>query len=320
MLALRRAMSEGDEQTGQPAEEQVRGDSEELRAFAGLADLDEDLSTMHQSNAEVERWRRLSTRGLTPATGSSREPTGPLDAPIVDLDATTTEMDAHAATTAPGTIAAPLPRAPSETISADATRKLPSVHPPAEHPPVGRDDQTPPGGSADQTRKLTSVRPELLTGESVRRSFAPPRDGDSAPPGSRVVLPRSSAPPGRLSSRPVKVPRPSAPPPDPSEVRGWRPSDPSETDDAVEAVVIPRPAPLPGAHRASQVRSEPPAPSSRPAPAPLAAPLAPQAAPLGARGERPTLESSVEVSGALLAVILVVGVLVFFGLVFLLFL
>jgi hypothetical protein len=37
-------------------------------------------------------------------------------------------------------------------------------------------------------------------------------------------------------------------------------------------------------------------------------------------GERATLESAVEVSGALLAAILVVGVLVFFGLVFLLFL
>jgi hypothetical protein len=279
-------MSEGDEQTGQPAEEQVRGDSEELRAFAGLADLDEDLSTMHQSNAEVERWRRLSTRGLTP--GSTREPTGPLDAPIVDLDATTAEMDAHAATTAPGTIAAPLPR--SESTSADATRKLPSVRPapredddalgadatrklPSVKPPA-RGDDTPPGGSADATRKLPSVRPDMLAPETVRRSFSPPRDGESAPPGSRVVLPRSSAPPGRISSRPVKVPRPSAPPPDPSEVRGWRPSDPSETDEAIDPVVIPKPAPLPGAHRASQVRSEPPAPvtSSRPAPAPLSAP------------------------------------------------
>jgi hypothetical protein len=310
VLALPRAMSEGDEQTGQPAEEQVRGDSEELRAFAGLADLDEDLSTMHQSNAEVERWRRLSTRGLTPAAGSPGEG---LDAPIVDLDATTTEMDAHAATTAPGTIAAPLPRAPIEPGSADATRKLPSVHPPA-----AREDETPPGGSADATRKLPSVRPELLAHETARHSFAPPRDGDSAPPGSRVVLPRSSAPPGRISSRPVKVPRPSAPPPDPSEVRGWRPSDPGETDEAIDPVVIPKPAPLPGAHRASQARSEPPvappATSSRPAPAPLATP------PVVSSGERATLESAVEVSGALLAAILVVGVLVFFGLVFLLFL
>ena len=44
--------------------------------------------------------------------------------------------------------------------SADATRKLPSVHPPA-----AREDETPPGGSADATRKLPSVRPELLAHE-----------------------------------------------------------------------------------------------------------------------------------------------------------
>lgn len=294
-------MSEGDEQTTEPAEPQVRGDSEEMRAFAGLADLDEDLSTMHQSNAEVERWRRLSTRGLTPAAGSTREPIGPLDAPIVDLDATTSEMDAHAATTAPGTLAAPVVSEDSSAGSADATRKLPSVHPPRR-----RDDETPPGGSADATRKLPSVRPEML--ETARRSFAPPRDDESAPPGSRVVLP-SSVPPGRISSRPVKVPRPSAPPPDPSEVRGWRPSDPGETDEAVPPVVIPKPAPLPGAHRASQTRSEPPTPASIPA---ATAPESP--------ADRASLDSSVEIPGVVLAGLFVVGLLVFFGVVFLLFL
>jgi hypothetical protein len=271
-------MSEGDEQKSQP-EERVRGDSEELRAFAGLADLDEDLSTMHQSNAEVERWRRLSTRGLTPAAGSTREPTGPLDAPIIDLDATTSEMDAHAATTAPGTVAAPLGEARDAEPLEPA---LPSAR------PAARADDTPPGGSAEATRKLQPVQ-----AETVRRSFAPPRDGESAPTGSRVVLPRSSVPPPRTSSRPVKVPRPSPPPPDPSEVRGWRPSDPSESDDAIPPVVIPKPAPLPGARRSSQARSEPPSATTTP----------PPRLETHTRGERLSLDSSVEISGVLLALI-----------------
>jgi hypothetical protein len=268
--------------------------------FGGLADLDEDLRTMSQSNAEVERWRRLSTRGLTPATGIEREATGPLDPPIVS-------EEAHTAPTSPGTLEAP-----------------------TEHASVG---------SADETRKLPSVRPEMLAAldaaEAARRSFAPPKDMPSAPPGSRVILPRSSHPPGRTSSRPVKVPRPSQPPPDPdAEVRGWRASDPSVEprdastmaesqqsahDDAhaVATVAIPRPAPLPGAKRAAQ-RAEPESRSARPAmSASSTPPAAPASPPALTRGERPQLDSPLEVSGAMVLVALLAVVALLFGLAYL---
>ena len=108
----------------------------------------------------------------------------------------------------------------------------------------------------------------------------------------------------------MKVPRPSAPPPDPSEVRGWRPSDPGETDEPVEAVVIPKPAPLPGAHRASQQRSEPPTATATPRVTPAQR----------TTDERASLDSTVEVSGLALAAVIVLGLVVFFALAFLFFL
>jgi len=309
-------MSEGDEQTNEhddaPSPEAV-----DSGTFAGLADLDEDLRTMSQSNAEVERWRRLSTRGLTPATGTTGEGGG-LAAPIIEDDHTATverslEDDAHSASTAPGTIESPTEHA--------SVRPPPiSVEPPLVVP------------SADDTRKLSAITPEAglpsIEAESIanaRRSFAPLKDSTSAPPGSRVVLPRSShPPPGRVSSRPVKVPRPSQPPPDPDEaiVRGWRASDPSEASDQamLAGLAIPGPAPLPGAHRAAKrpSGSTPPAPlPGRPSQA-TATPSTPP--PASATSEPASLESSLEVSVGFVAAAIGLALVVFFGLVYFLFL
>lgn len=287
-------MTEGDEERSEDA---AVAAAEEAQGFAGLADLDEDLSTMHQSNAEVERWRRLSTRGLTPAAGMQREGGG-LAAPIISDDLTTSEMDAHSASTAPGTLTAPLDVAEGPAVSETAAVSAAAVAPVA---------------SADSTRRLGALTAEdvdAVTSSSppaARKSFAPPKDTPSAPPGARVVLP-ASQPPERRSSRPVKVPRPSAPPPD--EVRGWRASDPSAApSEPMGEVAIPGPAPLPGAHRARE------ASAARSTPAPAAAPPTP---PPGSRGERPTLDTSIEVSGLVLGALLLGGLALFFVLVFLL--
>lgn len=291
------AMSEGDEQHGQEADQ----DGAVTASFSGLADMDEDLRTMSQSNAEVERWRRLSTRGLTPATGIGREEGGGLAAPIIASDAVTMEVDLHAASTAPGTITAPTEH---ESVS--------SAHPAGAHAVV----------PSDSTVKLGAITPaalEAVAERNARRSFAPPKDTPSAPPGSRVVLTRSSHPPaagsGRISSRPVFVPRPSQPPPDDEAVvRGWRASDPSAApEDATAGLAIPRPAPLPGAHRAAQAK--PPVVSSAPfAGRAVGSPADP--APPTARGERPALDSSLEISGGLLALALGVALAVLFTLVY----
>jgi hypothetical protein len=312
-------MSEGDEQTRSEVDDGAEG--AEAGTFAGLADLDEDLRTMSQSNAEVERWRRLSTRGLTPATGTTREGGG-LDAPIIDQSVSTSEMDAHEASTSPGTIESPTQHAlvrPASARPEPITMELPIVP------------------AADSTRKLSAITPQGLeaidvesaTPGNARRSFAPPKDTPSAPPGSRVVLPaRSSHPPGRISSRPVKVPRPSQPPPDADEavVRGWRASDPSAApeEDGVDGFVIPGPAPLPGSHRAARTAqgSTPPAPlAGRPSAAGFSSAVAAQGStPPPAEAERPTLESTLEVSGTVIALALGVALALFFALIYVFFL
>jgi hypothetical protein len=239
----------------------------EGESFAGLADLDEDLRTMSQSNAEVERWRRLSTRGR-----ESERPGANLDAPIVDpeLAAEAGRQDVHAATTAPGTIEAPLgafaePAAPR----ADAAR----------------------------TQKLPSIPPEALAEASraTRKSFAPPRDAPSAPPGSRIALPvehppelldgaaagapasrpPSGPPPLRASSRPPpRVPRPRPPRAEASaegqgEARGWRASDPAPAPHAGGSTV-PGSAGVSGA--AAGPLAESARASARPAPRPSSVP------------------------------------------------
>ncbi len=303
-------MSEGDEQRSE-IEEGAPDEGVDSGTFAGLADLDEDLRTMSQSNAEVERWRRLSTRGLTPATGTTREGGG-LAAPIIDQDA---EMEPHTASTAPGTLESPTQH--ESVRPKPITTPLPIVPTP------------------DSTRRLSAITPEGLEAVGVepsitgntRRSFAPPKDTPSAPPGSRVVLPpRSSHPPARISSRPVVVPRPSQPPPDPDEaiVRGWRASDPSAAAEEPEGMAIPGPAPLPGAHRAaSQVRTTTPATplSGRPSAAAFSSAGSPSAShPPAAPEERASLESTLEISGALVALILGVGVTLFFAVVYVFFL
>ena len=297
-------MSEGDEQTNEHPEAPSPEDVDS-GTFAGLADLDEDLRTMSQSNAEVERWRRLSTRGLTPATGTTREGGG-LAAPIIEPDPSPAELAAHVASTAPGTIESP-------TEHAITTREVLDA-------PV------------DSTRRLSAITPETglpsVEGESsgnARRSFAPPKDSTSAPPGSRVLLPRSShPPPGRVSSRPVKVPRPSNPPPDADEaiVRGWRASDPSQASDEamLAGLAIPGPAPLPGAHRAAQRPSGSTPPAALPGRPFGAIPTTPSTPPPSARGERPSLESSLEISGGLVLAGVGLAVAAFFGLVYFLFL
>lgn len=295
MLALRRVATDENQRPGDeggPAEGTAGGP---IEPFTGLADLDEDLRTMAQNSNEVERWRRLSTRGLTPGTGIERDPTpAGLASPIVSEPTTTAEMDALAAVTAPGTIAAPVEAAAP---------------------------QAPP--DADSTAQLRAVTPEVLAelekrpSTPARKSFAPPKDSPSAPPGSRVVLPREasdglSAP--RPSSRPpVKVPRPSQPPPDPDEavVRGWRASDPADSaGDPIGAVVIPPPARLPSVRGST---SSPPGPPSAIAssPSPSASPPPPVTPAGGAQ---------LEVDGRLLALGLVVAGVAFFGLYYLLFL
>jgi len=295
VLALRRVETDENQRPGDeggPADGTAGGP---IEPFTGLADLDEDLRTMAQNSNEVERWRRLSTRGLTPGTGIEREPTpAGLVSPIVNDSTTTAEMDALAAVTAPGTIAAPVePAAPKERPDADSTAQLRAVTP--------------------EVLAELEKRPST----PARKSFAPPKDSASAPPGSRVVLPREasdglSAP--RPSSRPpVKVPRPSQPPPDPDEsvVRGWRASDPADAaDDAIGAVVIPPPARLPSLHGSS---SAPPGPPSATASTPPHSGSPPPSV-------TPAVDAQLEVDGRLLALGLVVAGIAFFGLYYLLFL
>ncbi len=291
MLALGRVETDENQRPGDgggPADGTAGGP---IEPFTGLADLDEDLRTMSQNSTEVERWRRLSTRGLTPAAGIERDeaPLG-LAPPIVSDTTTTAEMEALAAVTAPGTIAAP-------------------VEPPT---PKGPPDP-------DTTAQLRAVSPELLAelekrpSAPARKSFAPPKDTASAPPGSRVVLPREAsdgvAEPRPSSRPPLRVPRPSQPPPDPEEasVRGWRASDPAnEADDAVAGVVIPPPARLPSLQGPS---SSPPSAIDG---APKASDTPPaQATPAG---------DAFEIDGRLLALGLGVAAVAFFGLYYLLFL
>jgi hypothetical protein len=260
------------------AEHDAGGDEPvEAGSFAGLADLDEDLRTMSQSHAEVERWRRLSTRGR----GSERPPAhegsepGGLAAPIVDASLGGGSGDPHAATTAPGTLTAPTP----VRVDPDKTAKLPSVPPQAIGGPTPRAD-------ADTTAKLPSIPPEAAAEitKATRKSFAPPKDTPSAPPGSRVVLPSTPPVAVRPSSKPPpRVPRPTPRPREEDEaedLRGWRPSDP----DAVAPVprpglpaipppaMAPAPAVAPAAAPARTPSVRPPATPSTPPPAPEAPP------------------------------------------------
>lgn len=287
--------------------DEQRGDGEttrsvDLGAFVGLADLDEDLCTMAQSSAEVERWRRISTRGMSAGSGE-------------DDDA-----HVHAATTAPGSVAAP-----ELTARHEALASLPETLPATLPPPA----------SADSTRRLPSVRPELLAAlqesqaerDAAHKSFAAPRDSASpreTPSGrtpSPLLTPRSSHPPGHLSSRPVKVPRPSQPPADdPVQVRGWRASDPASAEpssgpDGFSAMSIPGPAPLPGAHRAAQATASPAA-AGGPASAPLQVVAAPPR--VGVAHEAAQPRSGIEVSWLALSVGLLALLVVGLGLVYLL--
>jgi hypothetical protein len=262
---------------GSDAEHDAGGDQPvEAVSFAGLADLDEDLRTMSQSHAEVERWRRLSTRGR----GNERPPAhegseaGRLTAPIVDPS----DLDAerHAATTAPGTVAAAL----APTAAADDGAELPSAPPDAIGRPAPRAD-------AAETAKLPSIPPEAAAEivKATRKSFPPPKDTPSAPPGSRVVL--SSSPPAMLrpsSKPPPRVPRPTPRPREEDEavdVHGWRPSEPDAVAPAPSPGLpaIPPPAPTepeptrtPAFHPGAPSRS--PAPVPEPARMPLDEPIA----------------------------------------------
>ncbi|GAB4198958.1 MAG: hypothetical protein OHK0013_08660 [Sandaracinaceae bacterium] len=267
--------------------EHDRGSDEPVQAesFAGLADLDEDLRTISQSHAEVERWRRLSMRGRGSERPPSREvgEAGRLVAQSVD-PSPSAQADPHGATTLPGTIEAPGARRPDP----------------------------------DETAKLPSIPPEAVAEvvQATRRSFAPPKDSPSAPPGSRVVLPpspprasdsapspglarpsSSAPPPGfpRPSSKPPpRVPRPMPRPREENEgvdLRGWRPSDPDVASAAPEPVlraILPpaMPASVEGPPESSSSRSvSPSAPSTGRPP-----PSAPSSRPSSARPDRPVSE------------------------------
>ncbi len=261
-----------------------------LESFAGLADLDEDLRTMSQSSKELERWRRLSTRGLTAAGGADRdEVPGKLDAPVIDPElAREASVDQSAVATAPGTLHAPRgafePAGDDEDVplalekaDPDRTARHPSVRPLADPDRTAKHPSVSPPADPDRTAKHPSVRPLAAGPErAARKSFAPPKDSPSAPPGSRVVLPSSppvmsasNRPPTKSSRPPPRVPRPtSQPPPEPGiEVQGWRASDPG-SHQAIEPAVASAaaahaiPPPPMVAPRPSAIGTPPPSASS----------------------------------------------------------
>jgi hypothetical protein len=297
--------SEGDEQKSQPAQEPERGPPTDARSGGGVPDFEENLDTSLQSRAEMERWLRLSTRG------ASRE-----------TEVTTTEMDIHAATTASGSLAAPReasselssPEPPSsetgvstaETDAVAALARSPlaigaagvdalGVTREVFVPGVQRRDAQSPIGSADATRKMPALQVDAIAGQSAGGGAA------------ALSTEAPSSAPRRRSSRPVKVPRPSAPPAEPPEVRGWRPSDPFESDEAIAPVVVPRPAPLPGAREAA----------GRPHPSARSVTASPSMAPPRDDGERVSLDMNIDVSGAVVAIVVVVGLVLFAAAVFL---
>lgn len=215
--------------------------AEELRI--GVADLDEDLRTMTQNNHEVERWRRLSTRGMERPAAASAD-----DEPVTEEqelpDVTDVQMrplprDAYrpppmrpsadsetgeaalepSFTTSPGTLRSettPLPAAPNRASrSFGAPREVPRSTDVPSHPST--EDLS---ISTERTAPFQALTSELL----ARVSSAPPAAGNWVPSPAPVSQPAprlSSAPPGTLnhpssqrpsqrpSARPVFVPKPA---------------------------------------------------------------------------------------------------------------
>ena len=210
--------------------------TEELRI--GVADLDEDLRTMTQNNHEVERWRRLSTRGMERppgVTSADDEPVTeerelpdvtdvqmrplPRDAyrpppmrPSADTDTVEQALEPSFSTTSPGTLRSettPLPTVPNRASrSFGAPREVPRSSDVPSHP--SSDDLS---ISTERTAPFQALTSELL----ARVSSAPPPAGNWAPnpspvsqPAPRVPsVPPSASPSQRPSQRPVFVPKPA---------------------------------------------------------------------------------------------------------------
>lgn len=212
----------------------------------GLADLDEDLRTMTQNNHEVERWRRLSTRGLERVASTSETPTTAsavgVDEPITEeqdlsdvtdiqmrplqrdayrpppmersaQDADTVEQsldEPSAHTTSPGLLRAevtPVPRASTRASrSFGAPREVPSRN--SDLSDLQRSDDF--ASSADRTAPFQTLPAQLLARASgVEPATAPSDWAPNPTPVSQPAPPTSVRPPA--SERPAAE-RPSVRP------------------------------------------------------------------------------------------------------------
>lgn len=193
----------------------------EIGSFVGLADLDEDLRTLAQSNAEVERWRRLSLRGKAAAgdAGAGEDPAstttpGDLLAPSHEVPASASPKSsgvrprvdsrpAPEASAGPGSSPDPLDRAAEE--GADLVRR------PSMERTVERDVSYLGAAGVLTTRKLPSYPPISVGPSIARRSFALPKgaltrradEGAGAGPLSQAPTSPASSVPGAPGAPPA---------------------------------------------------------------------------------------------------------------------
>ena len=140
--------------------------TEELRI--GVADLDEDLRTMTQNNHEVERWRRLSTRGMerSPAAAADDEPvTEEQELPdVTDIQMRPLPRDAYR----------PPPMRPGADLDTGESSLEPSF-------------TTSPGMLRSETTPLPTVP------NRASRSFGAPREGGIMRPATATQQARRTA-------------------------------------------------------------------------------------------------------------------------------
>lgn len=187
--------AEHDDETPVPAE---------VGAFVGLADLDEDLRTLAQSSAELERWRRLSLRGVASSGGERERATSPGEVLAPSLASPLRASGVRAREgTRPGEVGGPR-ATPSPSGGA-----APGA---AAERTVERDLRALGLASVTTTRKVPSVPPGPMGGTGVaRRSFSAPK-GASRPP--RLEAREGSSPPS-AATPPLAPPDAPASPRDP---------------------------------------------------------------------------------------------------------